>query len=110
MSAASPQAPARTLVWLPFLGGEVRQRHAVPPAPVFVAVPQRLRTAGNRHANPGPAVLVALLYRTGSDEPTHAEVILPDGQTDWFAPGWVAQAATVVPLRPFAPPPGRRTA
>jgi hypothetical protein len=100
----------RSLVWLGFLGGEARQRQAVDPAPVFVAVPQRLRQAGNRDPNPGPAILVALLYRLGAEEPAQAEVTLRDGRTHYVSPAWLAPAATVVSLRPFAPPPARRTA
>lgn len=100
----------RSLVWLGFLGGEARERQAVEPAPVFVAVPQRLRQAGSRDPNPGCAILVALLYRTGGEEPTHAEVTLRDGRTHYVSPAWLAPAGTVVPLRPFAPPPARRIA
>lgn len=100
----------RTLVWLGFLAGEARQREAVlPPLPVFVAVPHRLREAGFADPNPGPAVLLALLYRAGAEEPTHAEVTLRDGRTEFVAAGWIAPARTVVALHPFAPP-ARRTA
>lgn len=110
MRAPQPLPAARTLVWPSFLGGEARQRQAVlPSAPVFVALPPRLRAAATAEPNPGPAELVALLYRTGGEAPTHAEVILPDGRTSFFDTAWIASAAAVTPLHPPAPP-ARRTA
>lgn len=67
-----------TMVWPSFLLGEARRRLPEPaPKPVFVAVPTRLRAAGNREANPGEGRVVAWLHRCGSEtEPTHAEVPL----------------------------------
>lgn len=107
--ADRPLLDPRTLVWPSLLAGEARQRQAVPPAPVYVAMPKRLRDAGMTDPNPGPAVLVALLYRTGGEEPTHAEVMLRDGRVQLYPPAWIASAATVIPLHPFATP-ARRTA
>jgi hypothetical protein len=95
-----------TLVWPSFLLGEARRHEPMAaPRPVFVAVPHRLREAGNREVNPGEALVVASLYRTDDeDEPTHAEVLLADGSSSTFGTGWLVFDRNVVALRPLAPP------